>query len=785
MNAMMEQAHTLLRQYYGYTAFRKGQSDIVASILQGRDTVGVLPTGGGKSICYQIPALALNGTTLVVSPLISLMKDQVDTLESLDIPATYINSSLDASEARNRIRKAAQGEYKLLYIAPERLESERFVSLLGQLHIPLIAIDEAHCISHWGHDFRPSYMAIVDLIAQLPQRPIISAFTATATTEVVEDIVRILSLRGANVYVTGFSRDNLAFSIAKGENKRDYITQYVRDHQDEAGIIYAATRKDVEQLYEFVRRQGVAVGKYHAGMTDEERADMQERFLYDELRVMVATNAFGMGIDKPNVRFVIHYNMPKNIEAYYQEAGRAGRDGDPGECVLLFSPQDIHIQKFLLEQGNLTEDRKALEYKKMKAMIDYCHTPRCLQQYVVRYFGEDNSDECGRCSSCTDTSETVDMTDEALKIFSCVKRMRERFGTTLVAKVLRGAKDKRVRELGFDSLSTYGILSGLPEKDIVDRINALTAEGYLQVTDGQYPVLQLAERATRVLLGDERVLQKVRAQKQAVRSDVDDSLFGLLRELRKDIAAKERIPAFMVFADATLREMAQAKPRDERGLRAVKGLGEAKVRKYGEAFLAVIRGYLAENGGEPADAGLAENDGRSGPASRMTADAGSGWTDEPAGTSRGNRAGASSRSSGAFDAAAFHGADDLFVSAPEAQGGGGGFSAPASEDNGTAEDMPSHVVTYNMFTAQRMTVRDIAKERGMSIVTIQNHVIRCAEEGFAVDWDEVIPAGYESLIVETIQEIGLDKLKPIKEALPKEIDYFAIHAVICKHSLRG
>ncbi|WP_172198814.1 DNA helicase RecQ [Saccharibacillus qingshengii] len=614
---LMEQAGELLQKYYGYPDFREGQKKIVESLLTRSDTLGIMPTGGGKSICYQIPALMMEGLTLVVSPLISLMKDQVDALVTNGIAAAYINSTLSGREVNDRIRAAQRGELKLLYVAPERLELDWFREEMSNLRIDCVAVDEAHCVSQWGHDFRTSYLAVAPFVDSLPHRPTVAAFTATATPQVMDDIVRLLELQGANTFVTGLGRDNLAFSVLRGESKKDYIFDYAKTHASEAGIVYAATRKEVDELYSKLSMQGLSAGRYHAGMSDVERESAQEAFLYDDVRVMVATNAFGMGIDKSNVRYVIHYNMPKNMEAYVQEAGRAGRDGEPSECILLFSAQDIVVQKFLIEQNGQEEERRHNEYRKLQQMVDYCYTTRCLRSSQLDYFGEEHADEpCGTCSSCRDDREIIDITVEAQKIFSCIYRMRERFGASMVAGVLKGSRNKKVLQYKFDQLSTYGMMNGKTEKEIVDMINVLASEGYLELTEGQYPVVKLRPLATEVLKGGRQVFQREarkasfaaasgsrssRPRADAKLSAVEITIFEQLRLIRRELAEKEHVPSYIIFNDATLSEMSIHKPRTEFEMLRIKGVGEVKYRKYGRPFLEFFQNRESDAGGGSSD----------------------------------------------------------------------------------------------------------------------------------------------------------------------------------------
>lgn len=588
---MLNKARQILQKFYGYEDFRPGQKKVVESLLNRNDTVAIMPTGVGKSICFQIPALLFEGVTLVISPLISLMKDQVDSLRQLGIAAVYINSSVSKAQLYKDLQDISAGFYKIIYIAPERLTSEYLPDSFKNLNISMVAVDEAHCLSQWGHDFRPSYRNILNFTNSLRIKPIISAFTATATPEVKTDIINLLGLKQPNVFVTGFDRPNLYFSVLRGEVKDKFVIDYVKKHQDEAGIIYVGTRKDVDALQVLLEIKGIKAGRYHAGMTDEERNQMQEDFLYDNLSVMVATNAFGMGIDKPNVRYVIHYNMPKNMEAYYQEAGRAGRDGLSGNCILLYSPQDTQLQKFLISKSTESEIRQQLEYKRLQSMVDYCHTPQCLRAFILHYFGEfDVEEHCDNCSNCKLEGELIDITIDAQKVLSCVYRMHERFGVKMIAEVLKGSKSAKVKQFNFERLSTYGLMKERKLKDISDLILRLSAMQYLDITESQYPVVTLNELSWQVLRGQKRVWQKMVIVKKA---KVKGELFEALRSLRKELATKEKLPPYMIFSDATLIQMATDKPTDLELMKNIRGVGEFKLQKYGEEFLTVIKSYIS------------------------------------------------------------------------------------------------------------------------------------------------------------------------------------------------
>ncbi|WHT92542.1 DNA helicase RecQ [Bacillus cereus] len=701
---MFTKAQELLASYFGYSSFRRGQDETIKNVLDGKDTVCIMPTGGGKSICYQIPALVFEGTTLVISPLISLMKDQVDTLVQNGISATYINSSISITEANQRIQLAKQGHYKLLYVAPERLDSMEFVDQLIDMKIPMIAIDEAHCISQWGHDFRPSYLHIHRILDYLPEEPLVLALTATATPQVRDDICNTLGINQENTIMTTFERENLSFSVIKGQDRNAYLADYIRQNQKESGIIYAATRKVVDQLYEDLMKAGVSVSKYHAGMSDHDRNEQQELFLRDEVSVMVATSAFGMGIDKSNIRYVIHYQLPKNMESYYQEAGRAGRDGLDSACILLYASQDVQVQRFLIDQST-GESRFSNELEKLQNMTDYCHTEQCLQSFILQYFGEEPKEDCGRCGNCTDNRESIDVTRESQMVLSCMIRTNQRFGKQMIAQVLTGSKNKKVIEFNFHTLPTYGLLSNRSVKEVSEFIEFLISDELIAVEHGTYPTLKVTEKGKEVLLGKENVLRKERVETRQIVQD--HPLFEVLREVRKEIAQGEGVPPFVIFSDQTLKDMCAKMPQSDSELLTVKGIGEHKLVKYGSHFLQAVQHFIEENPNyaETIKTEVVSERKKSGKASAN-----------------------------------------------------------------------SHLETYEMYK-QGIDLDEIAKERGLSRQTIENHLIRCFEDGMEVDWNSFVPAEYEQLI-ETAVQNAEGGLKSIKEQLPNEVSYFMIRAYL-------
>lgn len=578
----------LLKQYFGYDEFRPGQEEIIQKVIDQENVLGIMPTGSGKSICYQLPSLLLDGLTVVVSPLISLMKDQVDAANQLGIPATFINSSLDGYETARRFQEIDRQQYRLLYIAPERFIMPDFIQAMNRWNVCMIAIDEAHCISQWGHDFRPSYLQMANQLDQLANRPVIVALTATATIQVAADIKRLLKIPDGNHIQTGFERENLRFQVVKDQKKEQYLVEYLKINKNQSGIIYAATRKEVDRIYHLLKKFGFSIGRYHGGLNENERTAMQEAFLYDRLQLIVATNAFGMGINKSNVRFVIHYQIPGSLEAYYQEAGRAGRDGLSSEAILLFAPQDIQVQKFFIQQSQREEEQKQKEYEKLKAMTEYAYIESCLQQYILNYFGETSS-PCNRCGNCLDDREIVEVTTQAQMVLSCLKRMGENYGKQMLMKVLAGSKEQKLRALGFERLSTYGLMKNQSQKETMQLIEYLISNGYLLTVNGEYPILKVTERGIQVLKGQEAVYRKEPKKVQQLSDEETDTLFEVLRELRTDLASEAGVPPYVVFSDSTLKEMSRIRPSSRLEMLQIKGVGQSKLDKYGEAFLSRIK----------------------------------------------------------------------------------------------------------------------------------------------------------------------------------------------------
>ena len=600
-----QQALRMLETYFGYTSFRPAQEAPIASLLRNEDVIGIMPTGAGKSICFQIPALCKAGLTIVFSPLISLMKDQVDGLLVQNIPAALINSTLTQAEFNKTMYEVRSGKIKLLYIAPERLSSNFFCNVLRALPIAQVIVDEAHCISEWGHDFRPSYRLIGEWLNSLPKRPIVGAFTATATKYVENDIKNLLGLDKANVYVTGFDRPNLSFSVIRTPKRMDYVVHYVREHANENGIIYCATRKDVDRVYENLTRAGIKAGHYHGGLNDEVRREMQNAYADDKLQVMVATNAFGMGIDKSNVRYVLHYQMPRNMESYYQEAGRAGRDGAPAECILLYSGQDVQVHKYLIEQSIETPERQDVELRKLQSMIDYCFCSNCLRKYMLNYFGESTIwTTCDNCSSCKGSADKVNVTKEAKAIFRAIMGTDERYGASMITSIVRGERTDRIMRAGHDALPVFGLLSNVDEKSIKGLIQQFVASGYLRSSTGKYPVLSLTAGAEEVLAGRkevEEIRQHVsvpsRNSKSATSvargksSPTSGGLFEHLRQHRKRLAEEAGLRPYLIFPDTVLIDLANLRPTTLGEFGNVKGVGTAKLKKYGLTFLQAIAEY--------------------------------------------------------------------------------------------------------------------------------------------------------------------------------------------------
>lgn len=605
---MDRRALDVLQHYWGYDAFRPAQEVPVSTLLAGQDLVAIMPTGAGKSICFQVPALLQEGLTIVFSPLISLMKDQVDGLRQQKIPAAFINSTLDQETFNKTLYYVRIGAVKILYISPERLASQFFRNVLQTLKISQIIVDEAHCISQWGHDFRPAYQLIGQFLKTMPHRPVVGAFTATATKAVERDIKILLGLENAQIHITGFDRPNLHFAVARLSQRMDYIVDYVKAHQEQSGVIYCITRKDVEKVYQNLVKAGIAAGYYHAGLPDQVRKDMQNKYAFDEIQVMVATNAFGMGIDKSNVRYVLHYQMPRNMESYYQEAGRAGRDGAPAECILLYNGQDVQVHKYLLEQSQLEPARLSIEQRKLQAMIDYCFTSQCLRKYMLAYFGQEVPwNKCHNCSSCLHQGQVQDMTAEAKAVFRAIRGTDERFGTTMISAIVRGEHNDRIRRAGYDALPVFGALSSYSAQEVKGMIQQFVASGYLQQSMGKYPILSLQAGAEEVLAGHSKVQEikqevaRPRAKRTSDHSRISmgastNSLFEALRLHRKRIALAQKVPPYLVFTDTVLIDLAALKPKTLADFANIKGVGEAKLKKYGTSFLAVIAQYENDSG---------------------------------------------------------------------------------------------------------------------------------------------------------------------------------------------
>jgi len=602
--------YKVLKEYFGYDGFRSGQEELIEGILKGQDVLGIMPTGAGKSICYQVPALLMPGITIVISPLISLMKDQVRALNEAGVHAAYINSSLTEAQIGKAMQLARRGQYKIIYVAPERLLSSLFQDFLNHADISMVTVDEAHCISQWGQDFRPSYLNIVRMIAGMRSRPVVSAFTATATEEVENDILCVLGLQNPRVLVTGFDRENLYFEVRSSRQKDGEILKYIKEHGKESGIVYCATRKNVETVCMMLLREGIPAVRYHAGLSPEERKENQDLFIFDERPVMVATNAFGMGIDKSNVRYVIHYNMPQSMENYYQEAGRAGRDGERAECILFYSPQDVRINQFLLEEKEFREEMTAEEMdavrerdaQRLKWMTFYGTTKDCLRGYILNYFGEKTKRRCENCSNCLNEYTEEDVTEICRDVLNCIREAGRGYGAGTIAAALHGSKNERIRSYGLDRLGTFGCRAETPEYRLKEIIGELTAREILRSSDDKYAVLSLTKEAQRILDGEAAVVMKFSKaaekkvpvpKKKQISGDLDNrgwQLFEKLRELRMQIARTEKVPPYIVFTDKTLVDMCLKKPKDRKEMLSVSGVGAAKYEKYGERFLRCING---------------------------------------------------------------------------------------------------------------------------------------------------------------------------------------------------